>query len=216
VLVTGPISSGKTTTLAAIIEIINRERKDHILTIERPIEFVCKSKQSLVTQREVGVHTQSFSNALRAALREDPDIIVVGEMSDLETTRLTMSAAETGHLVFATLHTQNAVRSINRLLDIFPADEQGQVVSMLSESLRGVISQNLVPRSDSEGLVPVVDILVPTPAIRNLIRDRKLHLVRNTMKISTDAGNISLQDHAGDLLAQGIISKETHERLCAR
>jgi twitching motility protein PilT len=216
VLISGPISSGKTTTLGAIVEIINRERKEHILTIEKPIEFVFKSKKSLITQREVGTHTQSFSNALRAALREDPDIIVVGEMSDLETTRLTMSAAETGHLVFATLHTQNAVRAVNRLLDIFPAEEQGQVVSMLSESLRGVISQTLVPRSDGDGLIPVVDVLVPTLAIRNLIRDRKLHLVRNTMSISSNEGNICMADHAKDLLAQGIISQETYDAVCAR
>jgi twitching motility protein PilT len=214
VLVTGPISSGKTTTLASIIDIINRERDHHILTIEKPIEFVIKSKKSLLTQREVGPHTKEYANALRAALREDPDVIVVGEMSDLETTRLTMSAAETGHLVFATLHTQNAVRSINRLLDMFPTEEQGQVVAILAESLRGVISQTLVPRADVNGLIPVVEVLVTTPAIKNMIRDRKMHLIRNAMKISIDAGNISLEDYAKQMLEKNLISKETYDLVC--
>jgi twitching motility protein PilT len=216
VLVTGPISSGKTTTLASIIEIINKEREHHILTIEKPIEFVAKCKKSLITQREVGVHTETYADALRAALREDPDVIVVGEMSDLETTRLTMTAAETGHLVFATLHTQNAVRSINRLLDMFPTEEQSQVLSILAESLRGVISQTLVPRNDVPGLIPVVEVLVTTPAIRNMIRDRKIHLIRNAMKISIDAGNVSLVDYAEQMLKKELISKETYAQICQR
>ena len=214
VLVTGPISSGKTTTLAAIVDIVNRERMDHILTIEKPIEFILKSKKCLLTQREVGPHTDSFANALKGALREDPDVIVVGEMSDIETTRLTMSAAETGHLVFATLHTQNAIRSINRLLDMFPPDEQAQALSIVAESLRGVVSQTLVPRCDTAGLIPVVEILVPTPAIRNMIRDRKFHLIRNNMKIGRDAGNTLLEDHALELLKKEIISKETYQQVC--
>jgi twitching motility protein PilT len=213
VLVTGPISSGKTTTLASIVQIINEERQDHILTIEKPIEFIIKSKKCLITQREVGRHTDSFANALKGAFREDPDVIVVGEMSDLETTRLTMSAAETGHLVFATLHTQNAIRSINRLLDMFPTEEQSQVLSIVAESLRGVVSQTLVPRCDTTGLIPVVEILVPTPAVRNMIRDRKIHLIKNNMKIGREAGNLLLEDHAAELLQKGIIAKETYEKV---
>lgn len=213
VLVTGPISSGKTTTLASIVEIINEERPDHILTIEKPIEFILKSKKCLITQREVGRHTDSFANALKGALREDPDVIVVGEMSDLETTRLTMSAAETGHLVFATLHTQNAIRSINRLLDMFPPEEQAQVLSIVAESLRGVVSQTLVPRCDANALIPVVEILVPTPAVRNMIRDRKIHLIKNNMKIGREAGNVLMEDHAAELFQKGIISKETFEKV---
>jgi len=214
VLVTGPMGSGKTTTLAALVEVINNERKDHILTIENPIEFVIKSNKSLITQREIGSHTMGYSAALRAALREDPDVIIVGEMNNLETTRLTMSAAETGHLVFATLHTQNAVRSVNRLLDMFPADEQTQVLSILAESLRGVISQTLVPRCDVEGLIPVVDVMVSTPAIRNLIHDRKIHLLRNTMKLNSKAGNISFEDHAVQLRDRNLISKDTCSIIC--
>ncbi|MDD5309768.1 MAG: PilT/PilU family type 4a pilus ATPase, partial [Deltaproteobacteria bacterium] len=214
VLVTGPISSGKTTTLAALVDIVNRERRQHIITIENPVEFVCRSKCSLVTQREVGPHTMSFGNALRAALREDPDVIVVGEMNDLDTARLATAAAETGHLVFATLHTQNAVRSINRLLDMFPPEEQGQIRTVLAESLRGAVSQRLVPRADAPGLIPAVEVLVVTPAVRNLIHEKKIYQLRNAMQVSRDAGNMSFQEHANLLLEKGVIAQETHGMLC--
>jgi twitching motility protein PilT len=215
VLVTGPIGSGKTTTLAALVDIINQERHQHIITVEDPIEFVHESNCSLITQRQVGVHTDGFSAALRAALREDPDVIVVGEMHDRETAQLAVTAAETGHLVFATLHTQSAIRSINRVLDLFPAEEQGQVRTVLAESLRGVVSQQLVPRADVPGRVPVVELLFVTPAIRNLIREQKVHQLRNALRISRNVGNMSVEDHAAELLEKKLISERTHEAICA-
>jgi twitching motility protein PilT len=213
VLVTGPIGSGKTTTLAALVEIINGERHQHVITIEDPIEFVYANQCSLITQRQVGVHTRGFAVALRAALREDPDVIVVGEMHDRETAQLAVTAAETGHLVFATLHTQSAIRSINRVLDLFPAEEQGQVRTVLAESLRGVVSQQLVPRADVPGRVPVVELLFVTPAIRNLIRDQKVHQLKNALRISRAVGNLSVEDHAAELRAQKLISDQTFESL---
>jgi twitching motility protein PilT len=213
VLVTGPIGSGKTTTLAALVDIINSERNQHIITIEDPIEFVHTNRCSLITQRQVGVHTGGFAVALRAALREDPDVIVVGEMHDRETAQLAVTAAETGHLVFATLHTQNAIRSINRVLDMFPAEEQGQVRTVLAESLRGVVSQQLVPRADVPGRVPAVELLFVTPAIRNLIRDQKVHQLKNALRISRAVGNLSVEDHAAELKAQKLISDKTFESL---
>ncbi|HUT78443.1 MAG TPA: PilT/PilU family type 4a pilus ATPase, partial [Polyangia bacterium] len=213
VLVTGPIGSGKTTTLAALVEIINSERHQHIITIEDPIEFVHTNRCSLITQRQVGVHTSGFAVALRAALREDPDVIVVGEMHDRETAQLAVIAAETGHLVFATLHTQNAIRSINRVLDMFPAEEQGQVRTVLAENLRGVVSQQLVPRADVPGRVPAVELLFVTPAIRNLVRDQKVHQLKNALRISSGAGNLSVEDHAAELKAKKLISDRTFESL---
>jgi twitching motility protein PilT len=216
VLVTGPIGSGKTTTLAALIDIINEERYQHVIAIEDPIEFVHPSRCSLITQRQVGVHTRGFAVALRAALREDPDVIVVGEMHDRETAQLAVTAAETGHLVFATLHTQNAIRSINRVLDLFPPEDQGQVRTVLAESLRGVVSQQLVPRADPGGRVPAVELLFVTPAIRNLIRDQKVHQLKNAMRISRGVGNQSLEDHAIELHAQRLIDDRTLERLRAQ
>ena len=216
VLITGPIGCGKTTTMAALVDIINQERNCHIITIEDPAEFIHKCNQSLITQREVGLHTGSYSAALRASLREDPDVIVVGEMRDLETARLTVTAAETGHLVFATLHTENAVRSINRVLDLFPPDEQNQVRMVISESLRGVISQRLVPRADVPGRIPVVELLFFTPAMRNLIRDQKIYQLKNAIQISRDLGNQTVADHARELFEKRLISEKTHEWLCAR
>jgi len=216
VLVTGPIGSGKTTTMAALIDIINAERYQHIITIEDPIEFVHPCRCSLITQRQVGVHTGGFAVALRAALREDPDVIVVGEMHDRETAQLAVTAAETGHLVFATLHTQSAIRSINRVLDLFPAEEQGQVRTVLAESLRGVVSQQLVPRADVPGRVPAVELLFVTPAIRNLIRDQKVHQLKNAQRISRAVGNLSIEDHAAELKAQKLISDQTYESLRAQ
>ncbi|MCK9460763.1 MAG: PilT/PilU family type 4a pilus ATPase [Proteobacteria bacterium] len=213
VLVTGPIGSGKTTTLAALVDIINSERHQHIITIEDPIEFVHANRASLITQRQVGRHTGGFAVALRAALREDPDVIVVGEMHDRETAQLAVTAAETGHLVFATLHTQNAIRSINRVLDLFPAEEQGQVRTVLAETLRGVVSQQLVPRADVPGRVPVVELLFVTPAIRNLIREQKVHQMKNALRISRAIGNLSVEDHAAELLAQKLISEQAFKLL---
>ena len=205
VLITGPISCGKTTTLASLVKIINERRKFHIVTIEEPIEFLHQSKQSLVTQREVGKHTQSYANALRSALREDPDVIVVGEMRDVDTARLAITAAETGHLVLTTLHTENAVRSINRVIDMFPHEEQPQIRTMLSESLRGVVSQKLVTRVDADGMVPIVEIMFNYSGIANLIRDRKLYQLKNMLKITAEIGNISMEDYARKLFWNGII-----------
>jgi len=214
VLITGPIGCGKTTTMAALVDIVNQERQEHIITVEHPIEFLHQNSKSLVTQREVGRHTHTFSSALRAALREDPDVIAVGEMNDIDTARLAVTAAETGHLVFATLHTENAVRTINRVLDIFPPDEQGQVRSMLSESLRGIICQRLVTRSDEPGRIPAVEMLFTTPAMRNLIREQKVHQLPNAIRMSRNIGNQILEDHARELLDAGQINQETYERLC--
>ena len=216
VLVTGPIGSGKTTTLAALVDIINQERHQHIITIEDPIEFVHKNNCSLITQRQVGAHTDGFAMALRSALREDPDVIVVGQMHDRETAQLAVTAAETGHLVFATLHTQSAVRSINRVLDLFPAEDQGQVRTVLAESLRGVVSQQLVPRADAPGRVPVVELLFVTPAIRNLIREQKVHQLRNAMRISRNVGNLLMEDHAAELLEKKLISDKRYKAICAQ
>ncbi len=173
ILVTGPTGSGKSTTLAAIIDFINDNRKEHILTIEDPIEFLHKSKKCLVNQRELGPHTKSFAAALRSALREDPDVILVGEMRDLETISLALTAAETGHLVFATLHTSSAPDTIDRVIDVFPAGQQNQVRSMFSASLQAVISQSLFKRRDGKGRIAAFEIMIATPAVRNLIRENK-------------------------------------------
>lgn len=215
VLVTGPIGSGKTSTLAALVDVVNTDRAEHIITIENPVEFVFSCKRSLVTQREVGRHTGSFAAALRAALREDPDAIVVGDLNDLETARLAISAAETGHIVFATLHTQNAVRAISRLVDMFPPEEQTQVRGVLVESLRGVVSQHLLPRTDGRGLHPVCEVLVATPAIRNLIYDQKVHQLRNAMQMSRDAGNMTLAEHLAQCVQQGLVDEVAARRLAA-
>ena len=173
VLVTGPTGSGKSTTLASLIHTINQDQQAHIITIEDPIEFVHENQRCLISQREIASHTKSFGTALRAALREDPDIILVGEMRDLETISLAITAAETGHLVFATLHTNSAIKTIDRVIDVFPEGQQTQIRVMLSESLRGVVAQALLPRPDRQGRVPVVEILVNVPAVANLIREGK-------------------------------------------
>jgi twitching motility protein PilT len=182
VLVTGPTGSGKSTTLAAMIDKINIERKDHILTIEDPIEYIHQNKGCLVNQREVHSDTGSFSNALRAALREDPDIVLIGEMRDLETVESALKIAETGHLTLATLHTNSAAQTINRIIDIFPANQQAQIRTQLSLVLEGIVCQALLPRSDGKGRVASLEILVPTPAIRNLIRDDKVHQIYGAMQ----------------------------------
>src|SRR3982074_2083441 len=182
VLVTGPTGSGKSTTLAAMIDKINSERHDHILTIEDPIEYIHTHKNCLVNQREVHSDTNSFGNALRAALREDPDIVLIGEMRDLETVEAALKIAETGHLTFATLHTNSAAQTINRIIDIFPANQQAQIRTQLSLVLEGIVCQALLPRADGKGRIVSLEIMIPTPAIRNLIRDDKIHQIYGSMQ----------------------------------
>src|SRR5512143_2253299 len=182
VLVTGPTGSGKSTTLAAMLDKINNERQEHILTIEDPIEYIHQHKNCLVNQREVHQDTQGFAAALRAALREDPDIVLIGELRDLETIESALRIAETGHLTFATLHTNSAAQTINRIIDVFPAHQQGQIRTQLSLVLEGIVCQALLPRSDGQGRVVALEIMVPTPAIRNLIRDDKVHQIYSTMQ----------------------------------
>ena len=206
VLVTGPTGSGKSTTLAAMINHINENDHAHILTVEDPIEFVHESKKCLINQREVGPHTLSFSNALRSALREDPDVILVGEMRDLETIRLALTAAETGHLVFGTLHTSSAAKTIDRVVDVFPAAEKEMVRSMLSESLRAVISQTLCKTKDGQGRVAAHEIMLGTPAIRNLIREAKVAQMYSTIQTSNSVGMQTLDQNLTDLVRRNIIS----------
>jgi twitching motility protein PilT len=205
-LVTGPTGSGKSTTLAAMIDYINDNEFGHILTVEDPIEFVHQSKKCLVNQREVGPHTLSFSNALRSALREDPDVILVGEMRDLETIRLALSAAETGHLVFGTLHTSSAAKTIDRIVDVFPAAEKEMVRSMLSESLRAVISQTLCKTKDEQGRVAAHEIMIGTPAIRNLIRENKIAQMYSAIQTGQNIGMQTLDQNLKELVQRNIIS----------
>lgn len=206
VLVTGPTGSGKSTTLAAMIDYINENEMGHILTVEDPIEFVHQSKKCLINQREVGPHTLSFQNALRSALREDPDVILVGEMRDLETIRLALSAAETGHLVFGTLHTSSAAKTIDRIVDVFPAAEKEMVRSMLSESLRSVISQTLCKTKDGQGRVAAHEIMIGTPAIRNLIRENKVAQMYSAIQTGQNIGMQTLDQTLQDLVRRNIIS----------
>jgi len=207
VLVTGPTGSGKSTTLAAMIDYINNSRADHVLTIEDPIEFVHESKKCLVNQREVHRDTHSFNAALRSALREDPDIILVGEMRDLETIRLALTAAETGHLVFGTLHTTSAAKTIDRIVDVFPAQEKAMVRSMLSESLQGVVSQSLLKKPGG-GRVAAHEIMIGTPAIRNLIREDKVAQMFSAIQTGAAFGMRTLDQSLADLLARGLITRE--------
>ena len=205
VLVTGPTGSGKSTTLAAIIDLINETRRDHILTIEDPIEFTHPNKKCLVNQREVGRNTQSFARALRAALREDPDIIMIGEMRDLETIELAITAAETGHLVFGTLHTTSAPKTIDRIIDVFPTSQQSQIRSMLAESLKGVISQMLLKKKGGGGRVAALEILVATSALANLIRENKIFQIASIMQTGKKIGMQMLDQHILELLMSGEI-----------
>ena len=208
VLVTGPTGSGKSTSLAAIIDYVNKIRKDHILTIEDPIEFVHEPQSCLINQREVGRDTMSFNAALRGALREDPDIILVGEMRDLETIQLALEAAETGHLVFGTLHTISASKTIDRIIEVFPGDLQGQIRSGLADSLRAVIAQNLFKRIDKPGRVAGIEILIATPAVRNLIRENKIFQINSVIETGRKFGMQSLDDAIMKLLTAGIIDPE--------
>lgn len=216
VLVTGPTGSGKSTTLASIIDTINASRRAHIITIEDPIEFVHQNKQSLINQREVSSHTHSFSNALRAALREDPDIILVGEMRDLETISLAITAAETGHLVFATLHTNNAIKTADRVIDVFPERQQAQVRAMLSESLRGIVAQALLPRADGKGRVAVAEILVNVPAVANLIREGKSHQIASAMQTGRSQGMLTFESSINELARAGLITREEGQNFLSR
>jgi twitching motility protein PilT len=206
VLVTGPTGSGKSTTLAAMINFINENEHGHILTIEDPIEFVHESKKCLLNQREVGPHTLSFANALRSALREDPDVILVGEMRDLETIRLALTAAETGHLVFGTLHTSSAAKTIDRIVDVFPAAEKDMVRSMLSESLRAVISQTLMKTKDGSGRAAAHEIMVGTPAIRNLIRENKIAQMYSSIQTGQALGMQTLDQCMQDLVRRNVVA----------
>ena len=206
VLVTGPTGSGKSTTLAAMVDYVNENKYGHILTVEDPIEFVHESKRCLINQREVHRDTMSFTNALRAALREDPDVVLVGEMRDLETIRLALTAAETGHLVFGTLHTSSAPKTIDRIVDVFPAAEKDMVRSMLSESLRAVISQTLLKTKDGQGRIAAHEIMLGTPAIRNLIRENKIAQMYSSIQTSQTLGMQTLDQCLADLVRRNVVS----------
>jgi twitching motility protein PilT len=208
VLITGPSACGKSSTMAALVNLINEERAEHILTIEDPIEYLHASKRCVVNQRNVKRHTESFARALRAALREDPDVIVIGELRDRETISLAMTAAETGHLVLATLHTDNAVRTVNRIIGSFPPAQQDQVRAMISESLRAVISQRLLPRADARGMVPAVEILVVNRPVANLIREEKTVQIRSTMQTGAAAGMCLLDGSLAQLVKSGTVKRD--------
>jgi twitching motility protein PilT len=213
ILATGSVGTGKSTTLAAMIQQINMERHDHIITLEDPIEYVIPSQNCHVTQREVFTHTESFATALRAALREDPDVIMVGEMRDLETISLAITAAETGHLVLATLHTTNAARTLDRLLDAFPPDQQEHVRVMVAESLRGVLSHQLIPRKEGTGRVLALEILTNTPAVANVIREAKTYMLPGIIQTGKKQGMRLMDDTLIDLYGRGLISaQEAYER----
>jgi twitching motility protein PilT len=214
VLVTGPTGSGKSTTLAAIVDEVNKTRKDHVLTIEDPIEFVHQSQKCIINHREVGLHTKSFTAALRGALREDPDIIMVGEMRDLETISLAMEAAMTGHLVFGTLHTLNAMKTVDRNIEIFPANQQGQVRSTLSDALKAVVSQTLFKRTDIKGRCAALEILIATPAVRNLIREGKTYQIASVMQTGKKYGMQTLDDAIMGFLDKKMISPDSAYSNC--
>jgi len=208
-LVTGPTGSGKSTTLAAMVDYRNEAERGHILTIEDPIEFVHRSKSSLVSQREIGPHTHSFANALRSAMREDPDVVLVGELRDLETIRLALTAAETGHMVFATLHTSSAPKTIDRIIDVFPAAEKDMVRSMLSESLTAVVSQTLLKTADGAGRVAAYEIMLGTPAIRNLIRENKVPQMVSVMQTASREGMQTLDSNLQQLVKSRRITQQS-------
>ncbi len=208
VLVTGAVGSGKSTTLAALVNEVNEKRHDHIITLEDPIEYIISSRNCHVTQREVHTHTRSFGAALRGALREDPDVIMVGEMRDLETISLAITASETGHLVLGTLHTGNAARTLDRVLDVFPTDQREQIRIMVSESLRGIVSQQLIPRADGRGRVMALEILTNTPAVANLIREAKTFMLPGVMQTGKKQGMKLMDDSLTELYDAGLITQE--------
>src|SRR5947199_3831164 len=208
VLVTGPTGSGKSTTLAALIDEINRNRSEHILTIEDPIEFLHRHKRCIVNQREIGPDATSFAEALRAALRQDPDVILVGEMRDLETIATALTAAETGHLVFGTLHTQSAPSTIDRIIDVFAAEQQEQIRIQIASSLQGVVTQALLPTADGKGRVPALEVLLPDDAVRNLIRQGKVEQVYSVMQTNTSRGMQTMEQSLADLIMRGVVELE--------
>jgi len=212
VLLTGPAGCGKSSTLAALVNILNAERRDHIITIEDPIEYLHPSKQCVVNQRQVGPHTGSFARALRAALREDPDIIAIGELRDLETISLALTAAETGHLVLATLHTNNAIRTVNRILGVFPPNQQDQIRTMVSESLRAVVSQRLVARADGNGRVPALEVLVANKAVGNLIRENKTFQIKSVLQTGATHGMCMLDASLAELVKNKVITRDEAAR----
>jgi twitching motility protein PilT len=211
VLVTGPTGSGKSTTLAAVVDEVNETREDHILTLEDPIEFLHAHKRCIVNQRELGADAQSFSAALRGALRQDPDVILVGEMRDLETIQTALTAAETGHLVLATLHTQDAPQTIDRIIDVFPSHQQGQVRTQLSVALQGIVTQQLLPTADGSGRVVAAEVLIPTAAVRNLIREGKTHQIASVMQTGSAQGMQTMDASLASLVRAGKISIQTAE-----
>jgi twitching motility protein PilT len=226
VLVTGPTGSGKSTTLASLVDLANRNRRDHIMTVEDPIEFLHRHKSCLVNQREVGEDTWSFQNALKHVLRQDPDIILVGEMRDLETISVALTAAETGHLVFATLHTQDAAQTIDRVIDVFPPHQQQQIRVQLAGALQGVVCQTLAKTADGNGRAAATEVLIATPAVRNLIREGKTHQIYSTLQAGAKHGMHTMDQHISELVKTGRITYETglekchhledFQRLCGR
>jgi twitching motility protein PilT len=212
VLITGPSGCGKTSTLAALVNLINQERPDHILTAEEPIEYVQASKRALVNQREIGTHSESFARMLRGALREDPDVIALGDLRDHASISLALTAAETGHLVIATMHTSGAIRTINRLIGAFPPNEQDQVRVMVSESLRAIVSQRLVPRKDGKGRVAAVEVLIATRAVSNLIKERKTFQIENVIQLSSAEGMCTLEQSLDKLVAAGVVDRAEAQR----
>ncbi len=212
ILITGPTGSGKSTTLAALIDEINETREEHIMTIEDPIEFLHHHKKCIVNQREVGTDTKSFNRALKSVLRQDPDVILVGEMRDLETIQTALTAAETGHLVFATLHTQDAPQTIDRMIDVFPPHQQEQIRVQIAATIQGIVTQQLLPRRDGRGRCVAVEVLVPTPAVRNLVREGKTHQIYTVMQTGTKFGMQTMDTSLVDLVRRGFISRELAER----
>ncbi len=209
VLITGPAGSGKTATMTALLDIVNQQQNDHIVTVEDPIEYILPSRKCNVNQRHVEIHTETYASALRSAMRSDPDYICVGEMRDLDTVAMAITAAETGHLVFGTLHTTNATRSIDRIIDVFPPKEQEQIRAMVSESIRGVVSQQLLPRQDGLGREPVLEIMFATPAVANMIRERKTFQLQSVLQTGAKMGMCTMDDSILELLKKKIITKET-------
>lgn len=214
VLVTGPTGSGKSTTLASLIDMANRQRSDHIVTVEDPIEFLHRHRRSIVNQREVGTDTHSFANALKHVLRQDPDIILIGELRDLETIQIALTAAETGHLVFATLHTQDAGQTIDRMIDVFPAGQQAQIRTQLAAALQGVVAQTLLKRADGKGRVVAAEVLIATPAIRNLIREGKTYQVYSALQAGLSQGMQTMDQHLAELVKSGYITYDAAAKAC--